>query len=91
MRNPPGQEEHLSLSDLNCSELSVGQYREAHVSFPHIEQLLSLLQVEVLPLVRAAHKENLQLIIVHHLVADGWKEELLVLFDPFVGVIMNRL
>ena len=82
VRDAAWQQEDVTLADVDSAEAALGQDRETHVALPHVEQLLPLLQVEVLPLVGAAHEENFQLVIVHHLVTDGRKEELLILRDP---------
>ena len=91
VRDAAGQQEDVTLADVDSAEAALGQDRETHVTLPHVEQLLPLLQMEILPLIRSTNKENLQLIVVHHFVANWREEKLLVLFNPFIRVIMNRL
>ena len=86
VRDAARQQEDVTLADVDSAEAALGQDRETHVALPHVEQLLPLLKVEVLPLVRAAHEENLQLIIVHHLVANWRQEILFILFYPLFRV-----
>ena len=50
---------YLALLDLHVPEFSGLHDLEHHVSFPHVEQLLSLLEVVVLALVGPANVENL--------------------------------
>ena len=72
-------------------EAAPGHDGKAHVALPHVEQLLALLKVEIFPLIRPAHKEDFQLVIVHHFVAHRRKEKPFIFFDPFICVEMNRL
>ena len=51
---------HLSLLDDDIPELSSLLNLEVHVPLPHVEQLLSLLQMVVLALVGAADVKNLR-------------------------------
>lgn len=52
---------HLSLLDNDVLKGSVLEGDEVHVSLHHVEELLALFQVEVLPLVGSTHVEHLQL------------------------------
>ena len=91
VRDAAGQQEDVTLADVDSAEAALGQDRETHVALPHVEQLLPLLQVEIFPLVGAPDKENLQLVVVHHLVTDGRQEELLVVTDPPPSAVVNNL
>ena len=59
VRDAAGQQEDVTLADVDSAEAALGQDRETHVTLPHVEQLLPLLQVEVRPLVGSAHVEHL--------------------------------
>ena len=50
---------YLALLDLHVPEFSGLHDLEHHVSFPHVEELFSLLEVVVLALVGASNVENL--------------------------------
>lgn len=50
---------HLPLLDVDISELSGLHDLKDHVTLPHEEELLALLQVVVLALVWASNVENL--------------------------------
>lgn len=50
---------HLSLLDNHVFKGPLSEGDEVHVALHHIEELLALLQVKVLPLVGPAHEKHL--------------------------------
>ena len=63
-RGPSWQKEDIALLDVDRPDGALREDGEGHGALPHVEELLALLQMEVGPLVWAAHIEHLVAILI---------------------------
>ena len=52
---------YLPLADVYVPELALLQDFQTHIPLPHVEQFLTLLQMEILALVGTAHVKHLKI------------------------------
>jgi len=78
-----GQEEDLTLLDMDVARLAIIDDLYGDITFDLIEELLALVIVVILAIVRSTHHHNDELrVLVHLCISHGRLEKVTVLVDP---------
>ena len=88
MRHFGGQQKNFTLLDRDSHRLTFVDDAKHHVPFHHVVKLFGFVVVVVFAAIRASndHNDEVLVVIVHHLVANGWFEAVPVVVDPLLEI-----